>query len=107
MILVNIESPYAGDTHRNIKYAKECMKDCLDRGEAPIASHLLYTHPGILDDRDPDQRALGIKAGFAWNQHAHKTVVYTDIGITNGMMLGIEAAKIAGRPIEYRTLSRP
>ena len=101
---VVIESPFAGDVERNIQYARECMSDSLKRGEAPIASHLLYTQPGILDDTDPAQRERGIKAGFAWNAFAELTVVYTDLGISKGMEYGIENAKAAGREIEYRSL---
>lgn len=36
------------------------MATSLKRGEAPIASHLLYTQPGILNDDIPDQRLLSI-----------------------------------------------
>ena len=45
---VIIESPYAGFVKRNEDYARECLRDSLMRGEAPIASHLLYTQPGVL-----------------------------------------------------------
>ncbi len=45
-----IESPYAGDIQGNLAYAKRCVLDSLSRGEAPIASHLLFTLDGILDD---------------------------------------------------------
>ena len=38
--LVYLESPYAGDVEKNIKYAILCMKDSLDRGEYPFASHM-------------------------------------------------------------------
>lgn len=103
MKLVNIESPYAGDIEANVAYARRCMADCLKRGEAPIASHLLYTQPGILDDLVPEERLLGIHAGFAWNDHAETTVVYTDLGISKGMQYGIDAAKAAGRYVEYRS----
>jgi hypothetical protein len=64
---VVLESPFAGDVEANLKYARECMADCLRRGEAPIASHLLYTQPGILDDTKPEERKLGMEAGFTWN----------------------------------------
>ena len=37
--LVYLESPYAGDIEKNIKYARLCMKDSLDRGEYPFPSH--------------------------------------------------------------------
>lgn len=43
-----------------------CMRDCLERGEARIASHLRYAQPGILRDGVPEERRLGIEAGFAW-----------------------------------------
>ena len=76
----------------------------MKRGEAPIASHLLYTQPGILDDSDPEQRRLGMEAGFAWNELADATVVYTDLGISAGMREGIFRAVSAGRPVEHRSL---
>ena len=63
---VIVESPYAGDIERNLAYARAGIRDCLKRGEAPIASHLLYTQPGILDDDDGEERQLGIEAGLAW-----------------------------------------
>ena len=75
------------------------------RGEAPIASHLLFTQPGILNDNDPEERKLGIGAGHAWTGVADLVVVYTDRGMSSGMKRGIEAALEVGTPIEYRTLS--
>ena len=37
-----------------MEYARACLRDSLLRGEAPIASHLLYTQPvASLDDSDP------------------------------------------------------
>jgi hypothetical protein len=104
MRLVIVESPYAGDVEANVEYARACVRDSLSRGEAPIASHLLYTQPGILRDDDPLERAWGIDAGLAWRKVAEATVVYTDRGISPGMHFGIEAALAAGRPVEYRSL---
>ena len=63
---VIIESPYAGDIERNTAYARRAMRDSLNRGENPIASHLIYTQPGILDENKPEERKRGIDAGFAW-----------------------------------------
>lgn len=99
---VIIESPYAGDVVRNESYAKECMKDCLNRNEAPFVSHLLYTQ--VLDDTVIEQRHLGIEAGLEWGKMADKTVVYTDYGISKGMELGIARAQKEDREIEYRKL---
>ena len=105
MRLVIIESPYAGDVEANIAYACRCVADSLKRGEAPIASDLLYTQPGILDDNIPYERQLGIDAGLAWRKVAECTVVYTGLGISSGMQYGIDAAEKSGVPIEYRKLS--
>jgi hypothetical protein len=102
--LVIVESPYAGNVNRNTAYARVALADCLNRGEAPFASHLLYTQHGVLNDRDPEQRAHGIAAGLAWGAAAEATVVYTDFGITDGMSQGIAAAEAAGRAVEYRSL---
>lgn len=104
MRLVIIESPYAGDIERHERYARAAVRDCLSRGEAPFASHLLYTQPGVLDDNDPQERTHGIEAGFAWGEHAAATVVYLDCGMSRGMKLGIEDAEKQGRPIEFRSL---
>lgn len=108
MKLVIVESPFATTEPellgRNIKYARQCVRDSVLRGEAPIASHLLYTQPGILDDTIPEERQLGIECGLAWRKVAEATIVYTDFGISRGMQYGIDDAKKHNRPIEYRTL---
>lgn len=104
MKLVVIESPFAGDVEANIAYARRAVHDCLLRSEAPIASHLLFTQPGVLDDEKPGERALGMEAGWAWLRVAESCVVYQDRGISLGMREGIERAGLAGCPIEYRTL---
>jgi len=101
---VIVESPYAGDIDRNVAYARACVADCLQRGEAPFASHLFYTQPGILDDAEPEERRLGIDAGLAWGQAADATVVYADLGIAPGMKQGVERAIAEGRVVEERTL---
>jgi len=104
MPLVIIESPFAGDVEANIKFARSCMRDSLNRGESPFAIHLLYTQEGVLDDDIPKERNLGIEAGLAWGKHASRTAVYTNLGITEGMKKGIQRAKDEGREIEYREL---
>ncbi len=104
MRLVVIESPYAGNVSRNVRYARACVRDCLARGEAPYASHLFYTQPDVLDDTIPEQRALGIEAGLAWGECALATVVYTDLGWSTGMRYGVKRAEAMFRPVEYRKL---
>lgn len=69
-----------------------------------MASHLLYTQPGVLNDDDKRDRALGIEAGCIWRPFAQATVVYTDLGITEGMRLGVTHALSHGVVVEYRQL---
>src|SRR6185437_4418161 len=102
MRLVILESPFAGNVERNLAYARAAMLDCLQRGEAPYASHLLY--PQVLDDTQPAERRTGIEAGLAWGTMADATVVYTDLGLSPGMELGIERARLQGRRVDLRTL---
>lgn len=101
---VILESPYAGDVEHNVAYARAAMLDCLRRGEAPFASHLLYTQPGVLRDNVAEERAAGIAAGLAWGLVADATVVYTDLGTSEGIAWGIDCAEREGRPVEYRSL---
>lgn len=101
---VILESPYAGDVAANVDYARACVRDSLLRGEAPLASHLLYTQPGILNDDDRDERAHGINAGHAWLHLADAVVVYTDHGISAGMEAGIRLAELHGKPVEMRSI---
>jgi hypothetical protein len=108
MIRVIVESPYGSAdpeiVERNVRFLRACLRDCLKRGEAPFASHAIYTQPGVLDDNNADERMNGIDAGFAWRRCAEKTVVYTNLGISNGMVLGIRDSEIRGVQTEYRVL---
>lgn len=106
MIRVIIESPYAGDVEGNLRYLRRCIKHSLLQGEAPFASHALYTQCGILNDDIQSERNLGISAGFSWRGVADKTVVYTDLGITNGMIAGIADSISRGVPVVYRYIDR-
>lgn len=105
---VILESPYAAnDIHtvsEHVRYARECLRDSVMRGEAPIASHLLYTQPGVLDDDNPDERAAGIECGLEWGHEADATVVYCDMGVSIGMMHGIRRARWEGRAVEMRRI---
>jgi hypothetical protein len=101
---VIVESPYAGDVARNLRYLRACLHDCLMRDEAPFASHGLYTQAGVLDDEKPEERTLGIAAGLRWGAAADATVVYCDLGVSKGMHYGIRSAMEHQRPVEYRYL---
>lgn len=102
MRCVILESPYSGDVARDERYAERALLDCLRRDEAPIASHLLFTRQGVLDDTRPDERRLGMQAGHAWIKKADAMVVYADYGVSDGMHAGIAIAARYGIPIERR-----
>jgi hypothetical protein len=107
--VVVIESPFApgrdGDVARNISYARAALRDSLVRGEAPFASHLLYTQDGVLRDDVPEERELGLSAGAHFRMCADRTVVYTDLGISPGMLRAIHHAQDLGHRIEFRKLA--
>ena len=116
--LVILESPYAANpvtlatVGEHEEYGRRCLRDSLLRGEAPLASHLLYTQSingweedgAVLDDSKPAERAIGIEAGLAWGLLAEATVAYVDMGVSGGMLLGLERARAEHRPVEFRTL---
>jgi len=104
MRLVVIESPYAGDITNNTRYARLALRDCFDRGEAPFASHLLYTQLDVLDDSIPEERRKGINAGYGWMAEADAVVFYIDLGWSQGMLQALRAARALGKTIEQRSI---
>jgi hypothetical protein len=106
---VIIESPYAAKTEQGINineaYAELAMHDSLvNHDESPYASHLLYTRRFVLRDDIPEDRIKGIRAGFEWREVAEKTVFYTDLGMTDGMIEGLEDCKEKNKSYEIRRL---
>jgi hypothetical protein len=99
---VILESPYAGNIAQNVSYALRCTLHSLKQGEAPFASHLLYTQ--MLSDYIPEQRKLGIDAGFAWGAVADYFVFYTDRGWSPGMLDAYERCKEHDYDFEFRAL---
>ena len=100
---VILESPFAGAKERHKYYARQCLLDSLHRGEAPIASHLLYTQ--VLDDDVPEERRQGIDAGLAWRVVAEGAVFYVDFGWSRGMQAARALYDKEGIPWEERTLA--
>ena len=103
---VILESPYAGNVDLNIQYARAAVSDSLHRGESPIASHLLYTQDGILEDAIPNERRLGIAAGHAWMEVADAVVFYVDLDMSEGMKAAKERAAEMGKRCEERFIWR-
>jgi hypothetical protein len=112
MIRVLIESPLGtrpdgtratpSEFAENELFMLACVGDSLRRGEAPFASHMFY--PLVLNDATPEERELGVKAGFAWGEQAELVAVYVERGITNGMRAGIKLAVLNDQRIVYRVV---
>lgn len=103
---VIIESPYrsndAHSTEQHRKYLLHAIRDSIDRGEAPFASHLLI--PEILNDDDIYERSVGIRCGYAWGDCAEMVAVYQDFGLSHGMRLAVDRYQSLRLPIEWRRL---
>ena len=99
---VIVESPFKGDVERNKRYLERCLRDCIMRGESPYASHKMLTD--CLDDDDPEERRLGIEAGFAWKRNAERTVFYVDLGWSGGMEMARDFCREAELSFQVRHL---
>ena len=77
----------------------------MEKGEAPYASHLLYTQPDVLYDELPQERQLGINAGYAWGSVCHYHVFYTDFGWSPGMLDALILLCQIGKSFRIRNLS--
>lgn len=105
-LVTQIESPFSAPDEQgiihNVYYTMLAVRDSLERGEVPYASHLFYTQ--MLDDSIPHERQLGIDAGLFIGRTAELTAVYIDLGVSRGMEYGVDVAKKAGRPVIERRL---
>lgn len=79
----------------NYLYLQRCIRDSIMRGEAPFASHQMYT--GALNDNVQIERELGISLAEPFLRRAEGVVVYRDHGVSAGMIAGIEAAHRMGK----------
>jgi hypothetical protein len=107
MRLVIIESPFRGrDFNQTLlfrEYADAAIRDSINRGESPYASHRII--PGALDDSIPAERDKGIRVGYAWWKHAAAIVFYVDHGMSEGMHKALQRAKTMQLLIEMRKIN--
>lgn len=103
---VYIESPFASiesdlfELYKN--YVHLAIRDCIERGEAPFASHAFYTN--YLDDSQREQRVQGMEMGQSWAEVSGLIAVYEDYGISKGMHWGMSLARQRGQKIEHRSI---
>lgn len=113
---VVIESQVAeseAQVERNIEYAKACIEDSLERGEAPFSPQLLYTRYSNLRERNYEghsyeqsliRRHRGTFCGYEWGKRADAVAVYVDLGISDAMAKAINEYQEYGMDVEYRSL---
>src|SRR6188768_516060 len=86
---------------QNLTYARLLLLNSLQRGEAPLAPHLLYTQ--VWTERD-DLRDAGIKAGIELHHRADLVALGTDLGTSNGMRLARDNARLIGVELTSRSI---
>ena len=96
MKLIYVASPYAGDIKQNTEFAKEACRHVLSCGHAFFAPHLLY--PAILDDGNPQERALGLSMGLAMLSRCDELWCYGK-RLSLGMHFELEEAQRLGIPV--------
>jgi hypothetical protein len=101
-----VESPYAGDVERNVKFAENVCRHFVKVGYAPMASHLLYTR--FLDDTIPEERELGIEAGLAWARHGTFSAfcIRPDEQFSRGMHIALDRCLAQGRAHKFFLFSQ-
>ena len=96
MKIIYVASPSAGDIKKNTEFAKKACRHVMEQGHTFFAPHLMY--PAILDDRQPQERQLGIDMGLAMLEHCDELWCYGG-HISQGMMREITEADRLGIPV--------
>ena len=80
---VVIETPFAGDIERNMRFAMWCLRAAWKvDGAHGFATHLVC--PWALDDSVPAERRAGIDWEWAW-QPGIPHFFFLDLGMSSGM----------------------
>jgi hypothetical protein len=96
--LIYICSPLSGDVSGNTEKARQFCRFALDKGQIPLAPHLLF--PQFMDDCVPEERELAMFMDIVLLGKCSELWVFGDL-ITEGMNTEIEVAKRRRQPIRY------
>ena len=99
---VILEIPTGSEERWSHEYFANVLNDCIKRDEAPLNLDKLFD--GILDRANVIHKSILDKMQESWSTIAQKTVVYTDLGITEYMLEGITDATAKGKEVEFRKL---
>lgn len=94
--LVYICSPFSGDVETNIKRAREYSRFCLDKGNIPLAPHLLF--PQFMNDEK--ERKLAMHFNYVLLGKCEEIWVFGDY-ISLGMKDEIRIAEKRKMKIRY------
>ena len=97
MPLVYIASPFSGDVETNVERAKRYCKFAISKDYIPLAPHLHY--PQFLDDKDMDERELGLHFALILLGKCEELWVFGEV--SQGMADEIEKAERRKMPIKY------
>ena len=100
--MVFICSPFAGKVIRNVDNARKYCRFAVSKNKLPIAPHLLF--PQFLDDKDKEQRKLGLSMGMQLMKHCHEVWVFGN-EVTDGMAKEIRKAEKRKKHVRYFTES--
>lgn len=89
-LMIFVCSPYRGDVKGNVERAKKYAKFITRCGYIPIVPHLFY--PQFLDDKDAEERILGITLGVEQMRDCDEMWIY-GTHISEGMAFEIQKAR--------------
>ena len=95
--LIFVSSRLRGDMENNMKLAECLCRIVALRGFIPIAPHIIFTR--FLDDRNVNERELGLTCGLELLKLCEEIWVFSFDGISQGMQLEIDSAKEMGKTI--------
>lgn len=96
--LVYICSPLSSDVSGNTERARKFCRFALEKGQIPLAPHLMF--PQFVNDDDPTERELAIFMDVILLGKCDELWVFGDT-ISEGMAIEIAVAKKRRQPIRY------
>ena len=96
--LVYICSPFSGDIENNNKRTQAFCRFALDKGNIPLAPHLMF--PQFMNDKDEKERELAIFMDIILMGKCQEVWVLGDV-ISRGMSIEIEKAKKRRQLVRY------
>lgn len=96
--LVYICSPLSGDVSGNTERARRFCRFALEKGQIPLAPHLMF--PQFVNDDDPAERELAIYMDVILLGKCDELWMFGE-RISEGMAVEIEIAKKRRQPIRY------